>query len=195
MQIALAWKAHSGWSAMVALGMQDGIYQVVERSHVELVEEAWEKMPYHAADRLAHDTGEADRLISAAIAVAQRLSTAAIRAARVRLQAAGHDVKACAVVTGNPMPHWSTAEILAVHLRMHQAEGCLFREVLLRAAQDCGLPALAIQEKTLLEQASQALDLSPNDLEAGLNALGKQAGPPGGRDQKEAAQAAMLALR
>ena len=39
----------------------------------------------------------------------------------------------------NPMPDWSVEEILAVHFRMHKAEGVLFRDALVEAANACGL--------------------------------------------------------
>jgi hypothetical protein len=194
MQVALGWKAHSGWAALVALGLQDGIYTLALRRRVELVEEAWEKMPYHAAGSLTRNADDADRLVHAGIEVAQRMSAAAMQSEIRQLQQAGHEVMACGVVVGKAMPAWSTAEILAAHLRMHQAEGCLFREVLLQAARGCGLPTLAIVEKTLMEQASATLRLTPAALQSGLAVLGKLAGPPWGQDQKEAALAAMLAL-
>jgi hypothetical protein len=37
------------------------------------------------------------------------------------------------------MPNWSTDEILAVHVRMHKAEGALFRDVLVAGARACDL--------------------------------------------------------
>ena len=37
------------------------------------------------------------------------------------------------------MPDWSTDEILAVHVRMHKAEGELFRDVLVAGASACDL--------------------------------------------------------
>jgi hypothetical protein len=101
-------------------------------------------------------------------------------------QEQGHVVFACALVTGAPMPAWTVEEILAVHFRMHKAEGALFRDALAGAAQACGLRLVAIPE----EQLARA----PRRLTAKLPALGKAAGPPWGKDQKDAALAAMVAL-
>jgi len=42
------------------------------------------------------------------------------------VRASRHDIAGCAVLTPSPMPGWTTAEILAVHFRMHKAEGVLF---------------------------------------------------------------------
>src|SRR4030095_6039362 len=47
-----AFKAHSGWAALVVLGTRSGDLEVLERSRVELVEEEWAKQPYHAAEEL-----------------------------------------------------------------------------------------------------------------------------------------------
>jgi hypothetical protein len=58
---------------------------------------------------------------------------------------------ACAVIVADPMPDWSTDEILAVHFRMHKAEGVLFPDALVRGARACGLDVIAIPEKQLKE--------------------------------------------
>jgi hypothetical protein len=92
------------------------------------------------------------------------------------------------------MPPWSTEEILAVHVRMHQAEGELFRQVLVSGAQACGFKAVGLPEKTALDAAASRLGLARTDLEARLAVLGKTVGPPWGKDQKEAAAAALVAL-
>ena len=108
---------------------------------------------------------------------------------------AKHEVVACAVLVADPMPDWSVEEILAVHFRMHQAEGVLFRDALARAADACGLQLVAIPEKLLTEQAERALATSASALMKKMATLGKSAGPPWGRDQKDAALAAMIALQ
>jgi len=92
------------------------------------------------------------------------------------------------------MPAWSTDEILAVHVRMHQAEGVLFREVLVAGARACGLVPVTLREKTALDEAARMLGLKRAELEARLNAFGKTIGAPWGKDQKEAAAAALVAL-
>jgi hypothetical protein len=44
------------------------------------------------------------------------------------------------------MPDWTTDEILAVHFRMHKAEGVLFQSALVRAAEKCKLNTLPVLE-------------------------------------------------
>jgi hypothetical protein len=64
-----------------------------------------------------------------------------MRAALSRSHELGHEIVACAVLVPDPMPDWSTDEILAVHFRMHKAEGVLFPDVLVRgAAAQCMTP-------------------------------------------------------
>jgi hypothetical protein len=107
-----------------------------------------------------------------------------------RAKGVGDDVVACSVLTGSRMPDWSIEEILAVHFRMHQAEGELFRGVLVRAARACKLRVLEVPEKHLAVDAAHAL----GDVSKEIAALGKMVGPPWGKDQKDAALAALLAL-
>ncbi|PWT93682.1 MAG: hypothetical protein C5B55_04050 [Blastocatellia bacterium] len=197
MQVAFGFKAHSGWAALVVLGKDASSnrqpdYVVRARRRVELVEEAWAKQPYHAAEEV--EPNEARRVVEDGIQSAQRIATREVREAVNREKKLGNEVVACAVLTGNPMPAWSVAEILAVHFRMHKAEGVLFREALVRAAEKCSLPVSAINEKLLMKEAARALKVSTDQVTKKLAVLGKVAGAPWGKDQKEAALAAMLAL-
>jgi len=193
MKVAFGMKAHSGWAALVVLGRRDGDVAVVDRRRIELVAEAWAKQPYHAAEKLKPDAARevVDRGIDAAHRIALREMRAAVKRERDR----GSDVTACAVLTGGPMPDWSTEEILAVHFRMHKAEGVLFRDALARAADACGVRLVAIPEKMLARHAEAALGTPASGLAKRTTALGKSVGPPWGKDQKDAALAALVALQ
>ena len=113
-----------------------------------------------------------------------------VRAAVKRVRDAQHEVTACAVLTANPMPDWSVAEILAVHFRMHKAEGALFRDALARAADACRLTVVAIPEKLLDEHATKTLATPVSSLRKRIAMLGKPLGTPWRKDQKDAALAA-----
>ena len=104
-------------------------------------------------------------------------------------------MKACAVLVADPMPDWSTDEILAVHFRMHKAEGVLFREALVDAAEACGLRLVAIPEKQLAKHAEKALGTPASGLAKKNRGARQVRGPSWGRDQKDAALAALVALR
>jgi hypothetical protein len=168
---------------------------VVDQRRVELVEEAdapWARQPYHAAEGLPPN--EARALVKRGIESARRLALRQIQAASKAAGAAGHDIAGCAVLVGEPMPDWSVDEILAVHIRMHKAEGVLFRDALARATEACGLRLVAIPEKTLTVHAQKVLAAPPAAFMKRIATIGKSVGPPWGKDQKDAALAAMVAL-
>ena len=93
------------------------------------------------------------------------------------------------------MPEWTTDEILAVHVRMHKAEGELFRDVLAQGMRECAIPLTTLPEKSALDDAAKRIGIPRARLDAILTALGKSTGPPWAKDQKEAAAAALVALR
>jgi hypothetical protein len=99
------------------------------------------------------------------------------------------------VLVGAGMPAWSVAEILSVHMRMHKAEGELFREALLAAAARAGVGITRVREKELEVLAGKVVGLAPAERRARLAEAGRQAGAPWARDQKDAALAAWIALR
>ena len=196
MKVAFGMKAHSGWAALIVLGTRSREFRLVDRCRMELVEEqeaSWAKQPYHAAEGL--DAGDARDLVTWGLMTARRIAVREMRTAVGRARNAGHEVAACAVLVVDPMPDWTVDEILAVHFRMHKAEGVLFRDALVRAAEACGLRVLGIPEKRLGAHAERALATSVNRLRKTIASLGKSVGPPWGKDQKDASLAAMIALR
>ena len=192
MNVAFGMKAHSGWAALVVLGKQNDEFVVVDRRRIELVENEWAKQPYHAAEGLKSEV--ARDLVQRGIDAAHKFAVREMRAALKREADRKNEVKACAVLVGSPMPDWSVDEILAVHFRMHKAEGVLFRDALVHAAKECKIKAVEIPEKELSNYAERELKTPAGKLASQLSLLGKAAGPPWGKDQKEAALAAMIAL-
>jgi len=193
-RIALGWKTHSGWAALVALAARKDAAEVVQRLRVDLVlrEEKFAKAPYHAAEGL--DADEARALVERAVAAVQRGAQRELRAALARAKDAGHEVAACAVLTGSPMPAWSVEQIRAVHFRMHKAEGVLFSDALVRASEACGLETVPVLEKELDAAAKRAFGAAARQRGEQVARLGKEIGPPWGKDQKSAALAAWIAL-
>lgn len=195
-RIAVGLKAHSGWAALVSVAAPDGVPQVVERRRIELIEPDdvyWAKQPYHAAEGL--EPAEARDVVKRGIQSARRLAVRELRAVVARAKAAKQEIAACAVLTSEPMPEWSVAEILAVHFRMHKAEGVLFRDALARATETCGVKLVAIVEKELPGVAERALATPRAGLAKRIAALGDGIGAPWAKDQKDAALAALVALR
>ncbi len=195
MKLALGFKSHSGWAVLVVVGESGDNFHVLDRRSVELIEvgEIWAKQPYHAAEELARD--EARLVVKKGVESAHRVALRQMQEAVLRANEAEDAIAACAVLVPNPMPDWSTDEILAVHFRMHKAEGVLFPDALCRAAESCELPLVEVREKLLFERAEDSLGMAPDNINDMLMRLGKAIGPPWGKDQKYAALAAMIALR
>lgn len=194
MKAALGFKAHSGWAALVAVGSANGDLELLDRRRVELVKDnaEWAKQPYHAAEGLSSD--EAKTLVKRGIESANKLAIRELQAAVKRAKEFGYEYSGCGVLVVDPMPDWTVDQILAVHFRMHKAEGVMFRDALAKAVVACRLKLVAVPEKTLFEYARKELKTSESVIQKRLTGLGKTAGPPWGKDQKEAALAAMVAL-
>jgi hypothetical protein len=195
MKIGIGFKAHSGWAALVALGTANGRVVVVDRHRVELADLSageWARQPYHAADGLP--SARASEVVRRGIDTAKRMAVSEMKAAITRARLAGHRPDRCAVLVGTKMPAWSVDEILAVHFRMHQAEGALYRDALIAAARSCRLKVVEIPERRIGDEAARALRRSAAELSKQVAALRTQVGAPWGKDQKDAALAAMVAL-
>lgn len=192
MRVALGLKARTGRAVLVAIGGEFREPHFIERSQMPLLPDG-AFAPYHAAEGLAPEI--ARESLKQSIAAAHRLAEQGIRSAMSRISQKKDAPCGCGVLVGNGMPNWSTEEILAVHVRMHQAEGELFRDVLVAGARACGLALTTLPDKTALEAAATKLGMTPARLDALLRGLGKSAGAPWGKDQKEAAAAALVALK
>jgi len=195
-QVAFGVKAHSGWAALVALAERGAQLEVVERRRLALVDAedaAWAKAPYHAADGLA--AADALDLVTRGIAAAHAGAERALAEALAERQAQGNEVVGCGVLLGSGMPAWSVGEILAVHMRMHKAEGELFRTALALGAERVGLRCIGLRERDVEAIAGEALSLPAAERQRRLAEAGRRAGPPWARDQREAALAAWIALR
>jgi len=194
LHVAIGFKCHSGWAVAVAVGRDASGFHLIGRHRVDLIEPAdspWAKAPYHAAEELDADAAHA--LVQRAVQSTRSASTRVVRELCARLRDEGHELVASAVLTAAPMPDWMTEQVRAVHVRMHKAEGAMFPAALVAATAVCEVPLVAIVAKTLDERAAGAFGdaMAAN---AVVNALGRNAGPPWGADQKTAAIAAAIAL-
>ena len=191
---ALGFRVHSGWTALVAISLQDGIPQVLLRARPHLVKTfTYEfRQPYHTAQRGL--PGDADKFISRVHTEARRLAYRAIRSAQMSLQKNGHELKRCALLlaSGKPLP--DLAQILASHALIHTADGELFRKALLYASQRCGLDTFALKESELLARGQEALHLQSDELVRRLADLGRSLGSPWSQDEKFASLIAWLSI-
>ena len=136
---------------------------------------------------------EATALVAAAERIAAEQAVAALREAVRDAADLGAIVRSCAVVVGTSgEPRLES--ILASHALAHAAEGRLYQQALLHAAESCGLQGVAIQKKSIWEQGKSALGIDKAKLHRRIAELRREIGPPWAEDQKLAALAAWITL-
>ena len=191
---ALGLRAHSGWTALVAISLEEDFPLVIlrERPHLVKTFTYQFRQPYHTAEK--RPPPEARGFISQVRAEARRLSYRVIHSVQTNLHKQGYELKCCGLLltSGKPLP--GLAQILASHALIHAADGELFREALLHASKRCGVESFTAKESELLERAVNALHLQPGDLRRHLTNLGNPLGPPWSQDEKFSALVAWLSL-
>jgi hypothetical protein len=190
---AVGFRVHSGWTALVALAIEKGVPVVLARERVHLVETfTYEfRQPYHTGEKLPLD--EARAFVTRMRNESRRLALHAIRKIAADLRAQGYKLSGCGLLlsSGRPLP--KLPQILASHSLIHSADGELFREALLHAADRCGLKALRVREREVLDSAGRAFRVKPADLARRVAKLGRPLGAPWSQDEKLATVVAWLA--
>lgn len=191
---ALGFRAHSGWTALVALSVAKGEPCILVRERIHLVETfTYEfRQPYHTAEKMPLD--EARAFISGVETQAEHIARRAIRDVQESLRVQGYGLTRCGLVLASGRPLSALPQILASHALIHTADGELFRRAILHASAHSGLPNATAKERDLLSEASRVLRLKPNDLTRRIADLGRSLGPPWSQDEKLASLAAWLAL-
>jgi hypothetical protein len=185
---------HSGWAAVVAVGLEKGRPAVLARERVHLVEtfSYTFRQPYHTAEKMALEEGRA--FISGVRGEARRLAQAAIRRLQSEIPRQGFKLVRCGLLlaSGRPLP--ALEKVLASHALIHTADGELFREAILHASERCGLREFTIKDKELLDVAGRTFRVKPTDLLRRATELGRPIGAPWSQDEKFATLVAWLAL-
>ncbi len=167
---------------------------VVERRRIELAAPGvpGSSQPYHAAEGL--ELRKAETIVGRCAEGARRLATQAFQDALRAVEKDGFDVVGCGLLlaSGRPLPE--LASILASHALIHTADGELYREALVHAAQRHGLRVTKIRERDLLDQSAAALGMQAAVIQRRVHELGKPLGPPWRRDEKLATLAGWLSL-
>jgi hypothetical protein len=191
---AVGFSAHSGWTALVAISLEEGYPLVLLRQRPHLVKTfTYEfRQPYHTAEK--RPPAEARSIISRVRADARHLAYQAIHSVQTRLQEQDYELKRCGLLlaSGGPLP--ALPQILSSHALIHTADGELFREALIHASLRCGFEMFTAKESVLLETASHTLHSQQNELVRRLTGLGSGLGSPWTRDEKFAALIAWLSL-
>jgi hypothetical protein len=193
---AFGFSVHTGWAALVAVCSEPPTSVVVlDRRRVEMIPGSDPESPpfvYHAARALKLDAAE--RLVQASAALSLAKAKAAIRSAAEELAAKGQDVVASGIVAGGRPPAASLEEILKSHSAVHAAEGELFRGAIRGASEALEIAVVEVRGKDLHARAAAILEISAAQLAQRLSRIGRAAGRPWAKDQKEACLAAWIAL-
>jgi hypothetical protein len=193
-QAALGFRVHSGWAAVVAIGLEKGVPSVLARERVHLVEtfSYTFRQPYHTAEKMALEEGR--KFIAGVRAEARRLAHGAIRRLQGEMPEQGYELARCGLLlaSGRPLP--VLEKVLASHALIHTADGELFREAILHASARCGLTEFVIKDKELLDGAGKGFRLEPAEILRRITELGRPLGAPWSQDEKFATLAAWLAL-
>lgn len=191
---AIGFRVHSGWAAMVAVALEDGLPVVLERRKLLLVKtfSYTFRQPYHTAEKMS--LNDAAEFVRGVEKESRELALAGIRCTQNELQNVNYKTSGCALLlaSGRTLPEFE--KILASHAMIHTADGELFREAIRHSSERAKLPLTAIKERELLATAAKRLNKRPQFLNRHVAALGKSLGPPWTQDEKMSTLAAWLVL-
>lgn len=191
---ALGFRVHSGWTSLVAVGLEDGAPVVLLRQRPHLVDtfSYTFRQPYHTAEKMPLEDARA--FVDKVRAEARRLAAQVIHAAEADVKQQGYKLTQCALLlaSGRELPELE--KILTSHAMIHTADGELFREAILHATARRKLPVTTTKERELLLRASSLLHKRADVLARRVADLGKTVGAPWSQDEKFAALTAWLAL-
>ena len=188
---AIGLRAHSGWAALVSLTGPAAGPAVISRKRIVIADPAFpgSKQPYHFVESMS--LSEAATVVAQCWKSSIELAAEALAVEKKSLAAKGFDATRCGVLQGRITEMPELEKILTAHPLLHTAEGVMFRQVLMMAAEACGMRVVRVPEKTIEEQAARDLGATMPR----LTAMGRGLGSPWTIDQKYATAAAWLALR
>ncbi len=191
-QVALGFRSHSGWAAMVAVGGPASAPEVIDRRRIEIADPCirGSVQPYHAAEGLPLE--QAEHFVARCSQATRVLARRALR--EVMEEMKGYDLVGACILQSSGRPVPALAAILASHALIHTAEGEFYRDAIREASEHCGVPAMGVKERELLAQSANELRIPAVEVERRIAELGKKIGPPWRQDEKLAALAGWLAL-
>ena len=192
--VALGFRAHSGWAAVVAVAGPLRSPEVVDRRRIEIADPAipGSKQPYHAAEGLPLKKAEA--LIERCAASTQKLARGAVRTLVQDLEKRGCAVIGAGILLGSGRPVPALAVTLASHALIHTAEGEFFRNAIIEASEHCNIPLVRVKERELFQCAASQLRVPAGELQRRVAEMGKLIGPPWRQDEKLATLVGWLVL-
>jgi hypothetical protein len=192
--VAVGFAPHSGWSAVVAVGVAESAPYVAARGRIEMADagDPASRQPYHAVQSLP--LAEAERRLARWEGVAASMASRQLRALVERLAAEGRRVVGGGVLESSGRRGGSLPSILGSHALVHTADGVHFCDALAAAAKEVGVPLVRVPARVLEAEAASALGETTEVIRREIQALGRRVGPPWAADQKAAALVAWLAL-
>ncbi len=174
MPTALGFRTHSGWAVMCAI--TDGSPPSIDlRRRLELCPSTLPRQAYHAIVHDGLDLKAGERLI-------RKVAEASVKAARAAMRATSDLVAVAVVAEPRDLP--ALERILKSHALLHSAEGDMYREVIVDAAEREGVPAFHFPSSELRAEPQDTL----------MKAFGASVGTPWQQEHKDAARAALRAL-
>jgi hypothetical protein len=192
--VALGFRAHSGWAAAVALGGSPRSPEVIDRRRSSLIEPGSPGgvQPYHAARTM--DLAKAEEFIATVIVAIDHSALLAVRAFAEDISEQGCSVASCGIVlaSGRALP--SLESTLRSHAMVHTAEGELYRSAIAKAAKALNLQCVRVPERDLYKFAAKQLHIPEPKLKVRIAEMGRSQGSPWSADEKCATLVAWLAL-
>jgi hypothetical protein len=192
---ALGFSVHTGWAAMVAVSGPATSAAVLDRRRLVMIPGSDPESPrfvYHAARELQLEPAE--RLIRESAELSHGRAKAALQAVVEELGTREYQTVAVGIIVGNRPLSAALDAILKSHSLVHAAEGELFREAIRSASRTVGIPIAEVRAKDLHARAATALGVSDGRVAQVLARIGRAAGKPWAKDQKDACLAALSAL-
>jgi hypothetical protein len=191
---AIGLRAHSGWAALVAIVAPLDSPAVISRKRIVIADPDFpgSKQPYHFVESMS--LSDASAIVARCWKSSLELAVDALVAEKRSLAAKGFDAQVCGVLQGRITELPPLEKILKAHPLLHTAEGVIFRQVLIMAAEACGMRVLPVPEKRIEEQMARTLGIQADALLPRLTGMGRGLGSPWTLDQKYASAAAWLAL-
>lgn len=193
MRTALGFRPHTGWSVAVAVGGTATAPQVVWRGRLELWRSTETAQVYHAV-RSSRDLDAAGERVRLAADAAQRIAGEELGGLLARLRADGYQPVAAVIPLGGMPVPGSLARILPSHSLLHAAEGELFRDALVAAAEHHRVMVSRAPPGDMVVRAARHLNWNQQSVLSMLAEMGRRVGPPWRKDEKDAALTAWLAL-
>jgi hypothetical protein len=186
----IGFRVKSGWSTAVLLTGPIDAPVVCDVRVIQLSDPTVpsSKQPYHAGMGVARKEGpDLDRLLASINAYSQWSLAALLN----RYGTISHSLSEAGLVVGSDCDPTTIAN---PHIRVHAAEGRLFRTVVEQALANMGIPSSIFLERTLVAHAARVLRRSPAQLKEAVARLRPVAAKRWRAEEKVAALAAWLLL-